>query len=369
MEALPDYYGLLGVAPGAPLEEIRGAYRRLARQHHPDTSGDPASATEMRRINEAWETLRDPGRRAAYDRARPRVAAPRRPAATGRKPRERAPAPRPAPQPARERPEPAKPAGSRAAVFTGDPSFDWYAAVGVGADASRDAVRAALGRMAAELEGARISATEYARRRQVLKDAWAVLGDAEMRAAYDSARQARRSATPPGSNGAGEDGAPIPAGYRVGPVTVAGVRIDAGADCSGADLRGVDLRGLDLAGIRLAGARLQGAELEGASLRRADLRGADFSGASLRWADLSHADCGDGVFRQADLSRASLAGTKFTRCDLSGANLAGAVGPGIDLEFADLRRADFSGAKVTPALIARGRLEGTVFPDGSVRGG
>lgn len=368
MEALPDYYGLLGVAPGAPLEEIRGAYRRLARQHHPDTSGDPGSAAEMRRINEAWETLRDPGRRAAYDRVRPRVATPRRPAATGRKPRERAPARRPAPEPARERPESAKPAGSGGTTFTGDPSFDWYGAVGVGADASREAVRAALARMAAELEGAGISATEYARRRQVLKDAWAVLGNAEMRAAYDRAREAHRRAPRPNSNAAGEEGTPMPAGYRMGPVTVGGVRVDLGADCAGADLRGADLRGLDLAGIRLAGARLQGADLEGASLRRADLRDADFSGASLRWADLSYADCGDGVFRQADLSRASLAGTKFTRCDLSGANLAGAVGPGIDLEFADLGRADFSGAKVTPALIARGRLGGTVFPDGSVRG-
>lgn len=368
METLPDYYGLLGVAPGAPLEEIRGAYRRLARQHHPDTSGDPASAAEMRRINEAWETLRDPERRAAYDRLRPRVAAPRRPAATGRKPRERAPAPRPAPEPARERPEPAKPAGSRNAVFTGDPSFDWYAAVGVRADASREAVRAALGRMAAGLEGAQVSATEYARRRQVIKEAWTILGDGEMRAAYDRAREARRGAPPPASDKANDEGTPIPAGYRVGPVTVGGVRVDAGADCSGADLRGADLRGLDLAGIRLAGARLQGADLEAASLRRADLRGADFSGASLHWADLSHADCGDGVFRQANLARASLAGTKFTRCDLSGANLAGVVGPGIDLEFADLGRADFSGAKITPALIARGRLGGTVFPDGSVRG-
>jgi uncharacterized protein YjbI with pentapeptide repeats len=56
------------------------------------------------------------------------------------------------------------------------------------------------------------------------------------------------------------------------------------------------------------------------------------------------------------------------RANLAGAVLEGAVGPGVNFEFADLSRADFTGALMTPALIARGKLAGTVFPDGSVRG-
>ncbi|WP_322794989.1 DnaJ domain-containing protein, partial [Tepidiforma sp.] len=67
-----DYYAELEVAATASLEEIRAAYRRLARAHHPDTNPDPAAAERMRRLNEAWEVLRDPVRRADYDRTRPR---------------------------------------------------------------------------------------------------------------------------------------------------------------------------------------------------------------------------------------------------------------------------------------------------------
>jgi uncharacterized protein YjbI with pentapeptide repeats len=48
--------------------------------------------------------------------------------------------------------------------------------------------------------------------------------------------------------------------------------------------------------------------------------------------------------------------------------LEGAVGPGVNFEYADLARADFTGALITPALIERGKLAGTVLPDGSVRG-
>ena len=370
MATQPDYYALLGVGPGAAAEEIRGAYRRLARQHHPDTSGDPGSAALMRQINEAWEVLRDPLRRGEYDRARPRPPAPRRQTSRGAPARARTTAgKRPAGTPgaaAREADEPAERA-TGPAVFRGDASIDWYGALGVGPGASRETIRAALGRLAKELEGARISATEFTRRRQVMKEAWGILGDAAMRAAYD---RARREMEAPGAGEAHvpEDPAsPMPAGYREGPVTVHGAVVDRGTDCSGADLRGADLRGLDLAGIKLAGARLQGADLEGASLRRADLRGVAASGANLRRADLSHADCSDGAFRQADLTGAALAGTVFARGDLTGADLRWAVGPGINLEYADLARADFSGAKVTPALIARGKVSGTVFPDGTLR--
>ncbi|MEO6126280.1 MAG: J domain-containing protein [Ilumatobacteraceae bacterium] len=63
---MSDHYERLGVSFGATREEIRVAYRRLARQHHPDRNGD-ASAVRMAQINEAWRVLSDPARRAVYD--------------------------------------------------------------------------------------------------------------------------------------------------------------------------------------------------------------------------------------------------------------------------------------------------------------
>lgn len=62
----PNHYEVLGVPPDAPTEDIRAAYRVAARARHPDAGG---SADEMQRINAAWQVLRDPGRRAVYDRA------------------------------------------------------------------------------------------------------------------------------------------------------------------------------------------------------------------------------------------------------------------------------------------------------------
>ncbi len=76
------HYEVLGVARTAPTSEVRRAYVALARQHHPDRRGGDASA--MRTLNDAWSTLRDPERRAAYDRtltaAPTTVAEPTRPA-------------------------------------------------------------------------------------------------------------------------------------------------------------------------------------------------------------------------------------------------------------------------------------------------
>ena len=60
------HYEVLGIAPTAPTSEVRRAYVTLARQHHPDHVGGDAEA--MRAINDAWTTLRDPERRARYDR-------------------------------------------------------------------------------------------------------------------------------------------------------------------------------------------------------------------------------------------------------------------------------------------------------------
>jgi curved DNA-binding protein CbpA len=61
-----NHYEVLGVSPTASADDIRSAYRNAARARHPDAGG---SADEMQRLNAAWQVLRDPGRRAVYDRA------------------------------------------------------------------------------------------------------------------------------------------------------------------------------------------------------------------------------------------------------------------------------------------------------------
>ena len=63
----PNLYETLGVQSSAKPETLRKAYRKLARQHHPDVSKDPKAHDLMSRINEAFETLIDPERRADYD--------------------------------------------------------------------------------------------------------------------------------------------------------------------------------------------------------------------------------------------------------------------------------------------------------------
>ena len=61
-----DYYLILQVQPSAEPEVIQAAYRRLARKHHPDIEN--SDATQMQELNEAYEVLSSPDRRAAYDR-------------------------------------------------------------------------------------------------------------------------------------------------------------------------------------------------------------------------------------------------------------------------------------------------------------
>jgi len=58
------HYEVLGVEADAPQDEIKAAYRRLSRQVHPDQGG---SGALFRKVTEAYETLSDPARRAAYD--------------------------------------------------------------------------------------------------------------------------------------------------------------------------------------------------------------------------------------------------------------------------------------------------------------
>ena len=65
-----DYYAILGVEPGAGEAEIKTAYRRLARKYHPDVSKEAGAEERFKEVNEAYEALRDPQKRAHYDQLR-----------------------------------------------------------------------------------------------------------------------------------------------------------------------------------------------------------------------------------------------------------------------------------------------------------
>src|SRR5436309_1718341 len=63
-----DYYEVLGVSRGATVEEIKRAYRKLARQYHPDRNpGDKQAAEKFKEIQDAYQTLNDKSKRARYD--------------------------------------------------------------------------------------------------------------------------------------------------------------------------------------------------------------------------------------------------------------------------------------------------------------
>ena len=64
-----DYYEVLGVPRGAGSDQIKKAYRRLARKYHPDATGnDPSAAEQFKEVQEAYEVLQDAKKRQAYDR-------------------------------------------------------------------------------------------------------------------------------------------------------------------------------------------------------------------------------------------------------------------------------------------------------------
>src|SRR5258706_6273763 len=62
-----DYYKFLGVERGAGDEEVKKAYRKLARKYHPDVSKEANAKEKSQEVSEAYETLRDKEKRAAYD--------------------------------------------------------------------------------------------------------------------------------------------------------------------------------------------------------------------------------------------------------------------------------------------------------------
>jgi hypothetical protein len=65
---MDDLYKRIGVTPKATPKEIRSAYRRRARDFHPDVSKSPETATDFAKLSEAYKILSDPERRARYDR-------------------------------------------------------------------------------------------------------------------------------------------------------------------------------------------------------------------------------------------------------------------------------------------------------------
>ena len=62
-----DYYKILGITREATQEEVKRAYRKLARKYHPDVNKEQGAAARFQELGEAYEVLKDPEKRSAYD--------------------------------------------------------------------------------------------------------------------------------------------------------------------------------------------------------------------------------------------------------------------------------------------------------------
>ena len=62
-----DYYKIMGLSRDATQDEVKRSYRKLARKYHPDVSDDPEAEERFKEVGEAYEVLKDPEKRAAYD--------------------------------------------------------------------------------------------------------------------------------------------------------------------------------------------------------------------------------------------------------------------------------------------------------------
>ena len=70
MARQPDYYNTLGVDKKASQEDIKKAYRKLARRYHPDQNKEPGAEERFKEVSEAYDVLSDPEKRKRYDRGR-----------------------------------------------------------------------------------------------------------------------------------------------------------------------------------------------------------------------------------------------------------------------------------------------------------
>ena len=62
-----DYYDIMGVKRDATVDELKRSYRKLARKYHPDVSQEADAEAKFKEVGEAYEVLKDPEKRAAYD--------------------------------------------------------------------------------------------------------------------------------------------------------------------------------------------------------------------------------------------------------------------------------------------------------------
>ncbi|UUZ55717.1 J domain-containing protein [Massilia sp. H-1] len=66
--SIETHYDILKVMRNAPVDVIKASYRVMSQKYHPDRNRDPGALDLMQRINQAWDVLRDPERRATHDR-------------------------------------------------------------------------------------------------------------------------------------------------------------------------------------------------------------------------------------------------------------------------------------------------------------